>query len=226
VARILVVEDEPAIAMGLQDNLRIEGHQVEVMAGGVEAEARTRAGDLDLLVLDIILPGRDGLTVCRNLRAAGIRTPILLLTAKGQEADKVAGLDSGADDYVTKPFSQNELLARVRALLRRSSEGADEPSVFESGPLEVDLVRWEVRRRGRQVHLTGTEFRMLRVLIRNRGRMLTVDDILEQVWGRGVFLTERVVYTHINNLRSKIDPAPRTRPLISSVRGVGYRFDG
>jgi len=226
VASILVVEDEPAIAMGLQDNLQLDGHSVEVVADGIEAEARARTRAFDLVILDVMLPGRDGLAVCRNLRSLGLRTPILLLTARGQEADKVAGLDSGADDYVTKPFSHAEVLARVRALLRRSGESRHEPAVFQSGSLEVDFDRWEVRRDGRLVRLTGNEFRMLRVLIRHRGMMLTVDEILEHVWGPRVFLTERVVYTHINNLRNKIDPTPGDRPLIVSVRGVGYRFDG
>jgi len=226
VARILVVEDEPAIAMGLQDNLQLDGHRVEVIANGVEAEARAQNGEFDLVILDLMLPGRDGLTICRNLRSTGVRASILLLTAKGQEADKIAGLDSGADDYVTKPFGHGEVLARVRALLRRSGEIRDRPPVFESGPLRVDFRRWEVSRHGKPVRLTGTEFRMLQVLIEHRGEMLTVEQILEHVWGQEVFLTERVVYTHINNLRKKVDPSPRERPLIVSVRGVGYRFEG
>ncbi len=224
--RILLVEDEPSIAMGLGDDLQAEGFEVAVVGDGATAERRILAREHDLVLLDVMLPRKDGFAVCRSVRAAGVRTPIILLTAKGQEADKVLGLDIGADDYVTKPFSYAELLARVRAVLRRAGDDESGPKAWERGDLRVDFVRGEATRRGKPVALTATEFRMLRVFCRYPGQVLTIDQLLARVWGPGVFLTDRVVYTHVNNLRSKIEPEPSRPRFVISVRGQGYRFDG
>jgi DNA-binding response OmpR family regulator len=225
--RILVVEDEPVIALGLRDSLEAEGYGVEVAGEGVEAESRAREGGFDLILLDVMLPGRDGFSICRNLRASGVSTPVILLTAKGQEADRIKGLDLGADDYVTKPFSRGELLARIRAALRRrSAAGERQASSYSFGDVTIDFARHEAARGGAPLDLTPIEFKMLRVFIENRGRVLPHDEIIERVWGRGAFLSDRVLYTHVNNLRGKIEAAPAQPRYIAGVRGVGYRFDG
>jgi DNA-binding response OmpR family regulator len=222
--RILIVEDEPTIAIGLQDDLEAEGYDVEVASDGDTAATKAVGGSFDLILLDVMLPGRDGLTICRDLRSAGSHTPIILLTARGQEQDKVLGLGLGADDYVTKPFSPRELVARIQALLRRASR----PPIgkaFQFADVNIDFSRHEVRREGRIVELTPTEFKLLRVLIESRGEVLSLDRLLEEGWGKDVFLTDRVIYTHINNLRAKIERDPRKPRYIVSVRGAGYRFD-
>ena len=225
--RILVVEDEPVIALGLRDSLEAEGYAVEVAAEGVEAEARAREGGFELIVLDVMLPGRDGFSICRNLRASGLSTPVILLTAKGQEADKIRGLDLGADDYVTKPFARGELLARVRAALRRSATPTEAlPASYAFGDVTVDFARHEASRAGQPLDLTPIEFKMLQTFIENRDRVLTHDEIIERVWGRDTFLTDRVLYTHVNNLRGKIEATPSEPRFLTGVRGVGYRFDG
>jgi DNA-binding response OmpR family regulator len=226
VPRLLVVEDEPTIAMGLQDDLRLEGHTVDVAGDGVAAERAALEKRHDLILLDVMLPGKDGFAVCRAVRAAGVRTPIILLTAKGQEVDKVLGLELGADDYVTKPFSPRELVARINAVLRRAGGPPLISEVYDCGDLTVDFARFEARRKGRPIDLTALEFKLLRVLLAHRGRVLTHDQLIEEVWGKDVFLTDRVIYTHVNNLRQKIEPHPARPALLVSVRGVGYRFDG
>jgi DNA-binding response OmpR family regulator len=225
-ARILVVEDEPTIAMGLQDDLQLEGHAVDVATDGAAAEAAALARQHDLILLDIMLPRKDGVSVCRAVRAAGVRTPIILLTAKGQEVDKVLGLDLGADDYVTKPFSPRELVARINALLRRATEPPLPSQVYRFGDLTIDFGRFEASRSGRPVDLTATEFKILRAFVAHRGQVLTHDQLIAEVWGKDVFLTDRVIYTHVNNLRQKIEVDPARPVLLVSVRGVGYRFDG
>ena len=225
--RILVVEDEPGIALGLEDDLRLEGWDVELVDNGAVASQRAREQAFDLILLDVMLPGKDGFDVCRELRKAGVRTPIIMMTAKAQEAEKVLGLDLGADDYVTKPFSPKELRARVRAALRRSSNGPDQVSeIYRFGDVEVDAARGEVRRRGAVVETTATEFKLLGAFIRNRGRVLSREKLLDQAWGAGTFLTDRVVDNHIVALRRKIEPEPAEPKYLVSVRGLGYRFDG
>ncbi len=223
--RILVVEDEPAIAIGLEDDLRLEGYEVEVVADGVTALARGRDSGLALILLDVMLPQKDGFTVCRELRMAGIRTPIILLTAKGQEIDKVVGLELGADDYVTKPFSQRELLARIRAVLRRTTEAPAPAPVYQIGDLSIDFARFEATRGGEIIPMTALEFKLLRAFLQQPGRVLTRNELLDAVWGKEVFVTDRLVDIHINNLRKKIEPAPAKPRFIISVRGVGYRLD-
>jgi DNA-binding response OmpR family regulator len=168
----------------------------------------------------------DGFTVCREARGAGVRTPILMLTAKGQEVDKVVGLELGADDYVTKPFSPRELLARIKALLRRVHEDPKQPTVYHFGDISVDVGRFEVVRNDEIINLTAMEFKLLRAFLEHRGQVLTIDRLLEEVWGKDVFLTDRVIYTHVNNLRGKLEKDPGNPKFLVSVRGIGYRFDG
>jgi DNA-binding response OmpR family regulator len=222
--RILVVEDEYAIAVGLRDDLEADGYQVDVAADGLEGERAARTSRYDLVLLDLMLPKKDGFAVCRALRGAGVKTPIVALTARAHEADKVLGLELGADDYVTKPFSSRELLARVRAVLRRVADAAPGPASFQRGDLVVDFSRYETRRAGQLVALTPTEYRLLAALVGSRGSVLSVDELIDQVWGKGIALTDRVVYTHVNKLRAKIEPDPARPVIVIGVRGVGYRL--
>ena len=221
--RILIVEDEPDIALGMELDLREEGYEVEVVGDGQEASRIGRQPGWDLILLDVMLPRKDGFDVCRDLRRAKVRTPILMLTAKAQEAEKIMGLDLGADDYVTKPFSPRELRARIRALLRRTAP--EEPGVERFGNCEVDFGRAELRRAGRTLDLTRLELNMLRLFLQNRGRVLSRNRVIDDVWGCGVFVTDRVVDTHIVKLRRKIEADPAAPRHIVSVRGLGYRFD-
>lgn len=222
--RILVVEDEPGLAVGLEDDLKLEGYEVEVARDGTTASRMALTQPFDAIVLDIMLPGKDGFEICRELRRAGRRTPIILLTAKTEESDKVLGLELGADDYVTKPFSPRELRARVKAVLRRAQ--GERPERYQFGDVEVDFGRCEVRRGGKPIEFTALEFKLLAAFIRHRGHVLARNQLLDEVWGHGTFITDRVVDTHIANLRKKIEPKlARPRHLVS-VRGIGYRFDG
>lgn len=222
--RILVVEDEPAIAIALEDDLRSEGYEVEVVRDGVSASRRACEETYDAVLLDIMLPRKDGFEVCRDIRHAGVQTPILMLTAKNRESEKIVGLDTGADDYVTKPYSPRELRARIRAMLRRSA--GERPEIYRLGDVEVDFTRYEVRRRGRLVPMTPLELKVLMVFIENRGRALTRRRLLDLAWGRNVFVTDRVVDNQITNLRKKIERDPSKPRYLVNVRGVGYRFDG
>jgi DNA-binding response OmpR family regulator len=222
--RILVVEDEAAIAFGLQLDLKSEGYDVETESDGERALQRARTEAFDLILLDVMLPHKDGYEVCRELRRGGSKTPIIMLTAKAQEAEKVLGLEIGADDYVTKPFSPRELRARIKAALRRTAE--DDLPVYRFGDAEVDFGRCELRRAGKPVELTAFEFKLLAALIRSGGKVLSRDQLLDLVWGHGTFVTDRVVDNHVVTLRKKVEPEPSEPRYIVSVRGLGYRFDG
>lgn len=222
-AKILIIEDEPDIALGLELDLRDDGYEAEAVHDGVEGVRRGKEPGWDLILLDVMLPHKDGFDVCRDLRRAKVKTPILMLTAKTQEAEKILGLDLGADDYVTKPFSPRELRARIRALLRRTVAEAAPGARF--GECEADLEKMELRRRGAVVELTAIEWKMLRCFLDNRGRLLSREQLIESVWGRGVALTDRVVDTHIVKLRRKIGDNPAEPRHIVSIRGLGYRFD-
>jgi DNA-binding response OmpR family regulator len=222
-SRLLVVEDEPGIAFALETDLRSEGYDVDVVTTGDEALKRARSEPFDLVLLDVMLPGKDGFEVCREIRRAGVRTPIILLTAKSQEAEKVMGLELGADDYVTKPFSPRELRARIKAALRRTAP--ESPDVFRFGDSEVDFARCEVRRGGTAIDLTALEFKLLSVFVRSRGRVLTREQLLDAAWGRDVSLNDRVVDNHIVSLRRKIEPDPARPRHLLNIRGLGYRFD-
>jgi DNA-binding response OmpR family regulator len=223
--RILVVEDEPGIALGLEDDLTMEGYEVEVAGDGITAARLARTGGFDLILLDVMLPGKDGLEVCRELRRAGLKTPILMLTAKAREAEKVMGLELGADDYVTKPFGTKELRARIKALLRRAS-GEGDPERCRFGDVEVDFARGELSLGGKRVELTPIEFKLLDVFIRARGRVLSRDQLIASTWGPDTFTSARIVDNHIANLRRKIGDDPGEPRFLRNVRGLGYRFDG
>jgi DNA-binding response OmpR family regulator len=223
-ARILIVEDEPDIALGLEEELKRHGHQVTVASDGDSAIERGRESAWDVILLDIMLPRRDGFDVCRELRRAHIRTPIIMLTARTQEAEKILALELGADDYVTKPFSGGELRARIQALMRRVS--GDVASLYHFGDCEVNFDSSQVRRAGQPLETTALEFRLLSTLIRCRGKVLTREQLIEQAWGRGTNIGDRVVDTHILNLRKKVEPVPAEPRFVRSVRGIGYRFDG
>jgi len=221
-SRILIVEDEADIALGLEDDLTVEGHQVEVARDGEAGCRLGRDGGWDLILLDVMLPKKDGFDVCRELRRSGVHTPIILLTAKAQEAEKVLGLELGADDYVTKPFSPRELRARIKAVLRRFAT----PERYRFGDVEVDFARAEVRREGAAVEVTPIEFKLLAAFIQRRGRVLSREQLLDAAWDRDIHVTDRAVDAHIVNLRRKIEPQPAEPKYLLSVRGLGYRFDG
>jgi len=223
-ARILIVEDEPRLALGLRDDLALEGYDVEVVGDGAEATTRARATPFDLIILDVMLPKKDGFEVCRELRLVGLKTPIIMLTARIEESEKVMGLEAGADDYVTKPFSPRELRARIKAALRRA--GDETPDRYRFGDIDVNFGRSELRRAGRVIDTTTLELKLLAAFVRHRGRTLSRARLLDEVWGAGTFVTDRVVDTHITNLRKKIESEPGRPRYLISVRGVGYRFDG
>jgi DNA-binding response OmpR family regulator len=223
-SRILIVEDEPSIALALEEDLRHEGYETQVVSDGDAAVERGAAGALDLILLDVMLPGRDGFEVCRELRRIGIDTPIVLLTARTQEAEKVLGLEAGADDYVTKPYSPRELRARVKAHLRRSARQLGD--VFRFGDTELDFTRCELRRSGKAVDLSALEFKLLTAFVKRSGRLLTRTQLLDEVWGRDTHVTDRVVDNQVTNLRKKIEPNPDRPRYLVSLRGLGYRFDG
>jgi len=222
--RILVIEDEPGIALGLETDLKLEGYDVEVARDGETGLRRAREGAFDLILLDVMLPRKDGFAVCREIRRARLPVSIIVLTAKTHEAEKVLGLELGADDYVTKPFSPLELRARIKAVLRRNI--SDTLETYRFGDIEVNFRRGEVRRAGAVVETTAIEFRLLAAFIRLRGRVLTREQLLDEVWGRDSTPTDRVVDNHIMNLRRKIEPSPEEPRFLTSVRGLGYRFDG
>jgi len=222
--RILIVEDEPSIAMALEDDLRREGYATEVVTDGETAATGAIASAFDLILLDVMLPKKDGFDVCRDVRRAGVGTPIILLTAKTQEAEKVLGLELGADDYVTKPYSARELRARVKAHLRRGN--GHTPEVFRFGDFELDFARCELRRKGKAVELSALEFKLLSAFVHHSGRLLTREQLLDEVWGPGTHVTDRVVDNQVTNLRKKIEPRPERPRYVIALRGLGYRFDG
>ena len=225
-ADILIVEDDRAILRGLEENLAFEGHQVRHLMRGDEAPERIAADRPDLLILDVMLPGLNGFEICRRVRRVDRRMPILMLTARGEDVDKVMGLDLGADDYLTKPFSLFELLARVRALLRRSSNDASPPlpDGIAFGDVTVDFVRFVATRGGRPAHLTPKEFSLLRYLAGQQGAAVRRDAILAHVWGGDINVTNRTVDTHVLSLRQKLEADSSMPRHLLTVHGVGYRF--
>ena len=222
--RVLVVEDEDNIATLLRDDLKIEGYEAEIVSDGEQVLAIVKEKDFDLILLDIMLPGMDGYEICRQLRRDETSIPIIMLTAKGQEAEKVLGLELGADDYITKPFSPLELRARIKAVLRRTSK--DLPQRYQFGKLEFDFLRYELRQEDHAMDMTPMELRLLAMFIQHRGRLLSRDQILDLAWGEEVYVSDWAVDTQISNLRKKIEPDPQAPEFIISVRGMGYRFDG
>jgi DNA-binding response OmpR family regulator len=220
---VLIIEDDSTLLRGLQDNFRSRGYVVRTASDGRQGLSAALSDPPDLILLDIMLPKINGYEVCRVIREHGLRMPIIMLTVKGQEEDIVRGLDLGADDYVTKPFSIRELLARANAFLRHRQP--DLPEVYRFGDCELNLASCRLFRGGTEVRLTAKEFRMLELLAGRPGRTLTRNQILDAVWGRAVIVTSRSVDRCIATLRSKIEPEPEHPRHIKTVRGIGYRFE-
>jgi len=223
--RILLIEDEEALLMTLTDRLRAEGYSVEVARNGDDGAAHGTRDVFDLIILDIQLPKRNGFDVCRDIRQAGVITPILMLTARGTTVDKVVGLKIGADDYMTKPFEMMELTARIEALLRRSPiRVPEQENVHELGSLRIDLRGTEVQREGRPVSLSAREFQLLRYLVEHRGKTVSRGELLKEVWGYNASTYTRTVDMHVASLRQKIEDDPKQPQWIVTVPGLGYKL--
>jgi len=224
--KILIVEDEESILMPLEDNLKLEGYEISCARDGLEGLSMAAEHPFDLIVLDIMLPKLDGFEVCKRLRQDRVMTPILMLTAKSQEIDKVLGLELGADDYVTKPFSSRELLARIKSILRRAKEPHRGIDFFRFDAIELDFVKYEAKKQGQPIPLTALEFALLHFLIQNKGRVVHRNEVLDSVWGKDVYVDARTVDKHISLLRKKFEDDPQEPKYILGVRGVGYKFTG
>ena len=226
-SRLLLVEDEPGLQLALSDRLAAEGYQVEAAGDGNTAIARATGEPFDIIVLDVMLPGRDGFDVAKTLRQQGLKTPILMLTARGEVVDRVVGLKLGADDYLTKPFEMIELLARLEALLRRAPAS---PGIslerYQFGDVAVDVRKAEVTRNGDIVELSAKEFHLLRYFIEHRGATLSREELLHQVWGYQNTPSTRTVDVHVAWLRQKLEPNTRIPQFILTVHGLGYKFAG
>jgi DNA-binding response OmpR family regulator len=225
-AKILVVEDEPNMVVGLRDNFEFEGYEVITAGDGVEGLKRALEESPDLVVLDVMMPRMSGLEVCKQLRAKRASLPIIMLTARGQEVDKVVGLELGADDYVTKPFSIRELLARVKAVLRRTAVIPKDQEQHSFGDVEVDLRRCRVLKSGKALDVSSKEFELLKYFISHSGETLSRHRLLEDVWGYEHYPTTRTVDTHLVRLRQKLEPNPEEPQYFLTVHGTGYRFVG
>jgi DNA-binding response OmpR family regulator len=224
VTTVLAIEDDPAILRGLSDNLRFEGYEVFTAADGETGYNLQRQHKPDLIVLDLMLPRMSGFELCRKLRGEGVHTPILMLTARSEEPDRVLGLDLGADDYVTKPFSVRELMARVRALLRRSQPRTDLPNELRFGGVEIDFLSYEARCNGTPIEMTRKEFAILRYLASRGGEVVSRDDLLNEVWGYESYPSSRTVDNHVASLRAKLERNSPEPEHIRTVHGVGYKF--
>lgn len=222
--KILIIEDEPNMVLGLRDSCEYEGYEVIVARDGEEGLNKVSTGKPDIILLDVMLPLMSGTDVCRALRAKGIETPIILLTARSQEIDKVVGLEVGADDYVTKPFSIKELLARVRAHLRRASKQVAEIESFKFSDVELNFKRYRASKGGLELELSAREYDILRYLIQRRDEIVTRDQLLDEVWGYGSNPITRTIDNHIAKLRQKIEDTPSEPQHIITVHRVGYRF--
>jgi len=226
--RILVVEDEPSLSMAIRDELEFEGFEASVVEDGITGFDRILAEAPDLVILDLMLPGKSGFEICREVRGRGMATPIIMLTARALEVDRVKGLDLGADDYVIKPFSLAELVARIRAVLRRMqgtnrTEGATE--ILQVGELRLDVRKQEAFVGGRQIELTHKEFQLLEFLLRHPGEVISRDEFLGRLWGEEIYVTPRNVDTHMASLRKKIEEDADQPRYILSVRGAGYKLN-
>jgi DNA-binding response OmpR family regulator len=222
--KILIIEDEQSILMALTDDLSLEGYEITSATDGLQGLAMAKENRHDLIILDIMLPKMDGFEVCKQLRQAGLTTPVLMLTAKSQEMDKVLGLELGADDYVTKPFSPRELIARVKAILRRVKTTQEAFDTYKFGDVEIDFKKYEVKKKGKPIYLTTLEFSLISFLIKNKDQVLDRSTILNGVWGDEVYVLPKTVDTHIGHLRKKIEDDPANPKHIIGVRGVGYKF--
>lgn len=221
---ILAIEDDPAILRGLADNLRFESYEVLTATDGESGYALIREKRPDLIILDLMLPKLSGYEICRKVRAEGIQTPILMLTARGEEADRVLGLDLGADDYVAKPFSIRELLARIRAILRRAQPAKELPDELRFDDVVVNFLSWEAHKAGEVLEMTRKEFSIIRFLASRAGEVVTRDELLNEVWGYENYPTTRTVDNHIAGLRAKIERDPGDPRHLRTVHGVGYKF--
>ena len=224
--RILIIEDDRAILRGLKDNLEYESYEVLTAEDGEQGYCLIREKQPDLIILDLMLPKMNGYELCRKVRGEGVTTPILMLTARGEEVDRVRGLDLGADDYVTKPFSVPELLARIRAILRRvqRSKVGDLPNELRFGAVSIDFKRFEARKAGKILNMSRKEFGLLRLLAARVGEVVTRDEVLDEVWGYDHYPTTRTVDNHIASLRSKLEDDPSNPCHLITVHGVGYRL--
>jgi len=224
--KILIIEDDETILLGLKDDMEFEGYEVAVAENGKEGYMLARNKEFQLIILDILLPELNGFEICKKLREENVKTPILMLTAaKTEEMDKVMGLEMGADDYVTKPVGSREMVARVKAILRRAGEEKMTGNVYEFGDVSVDFRRHEVLKAGEKIHLTALEFKLLSFFIERRGEVVTRDNLLDEAWGDAI-ISPRTLDSHIAHLRKKIEPHPSRPKYIVSVRGVGHIFEG
>lgn len=224
-ARILLVEDEAALAMTLGDRLRFSGYDVDQASNGAEALKLAEASPYDLVILDVMLPGRNGFEVLREMRNRGLTGPVIMLTARGELADKLTGFQAGADDYLTKPFETMELLARVEALLRRGGSSGRQLDVVRFGPVEVDMRTGHVNREGRVVEMAAKELQLLRYLLSRRGETVPREELLKEVWGYDSGLLTRTLDVHVAWLRQKIEENPSTPRYLITLRGMGYRLN-
>jgi DNA-binding response OmpR family regulator len=224
--KILIVEDEPNMVSGLRDNCEFEGYEVITAADGVAGLERALNDSPDLVILDVMMPRMSGLDVCKQLKSKRPSVPIIMLTARGQEVDKVVGLELGADDYVTKPFSIRELLARVKAVLRRAQPVPKDKERYSFGDIEVDLRACQVMRKGKQLDMSSKEFELLKYFLCHSGEAISRDRLLEAVWGYDRFPTTRTVDAHIVRLRQKLEPKPDEPHFFLTVHGTGYKFVG
>jgi DNA-binding response OmpR family regulator len=224
--KILIVEDEPNMVAGLRDNFEFEGYQVATAPDGVAGLERALSDSPDLVILDVMMPRMSGLEVCKQLKAKRPAIPIIMLTARGQEVDKVVGLELGADDYVTKPFSIRELLARVKAVLRRVQSLPKNGERYTFGDVEVNLKSCQVSRKGKPLDFSSKEFELLKYFLTHSGEAVSRDQLLEDVWGYDRFPTTRTVDAHIVRLRQKLEPKPDDPHFFLTVHGVGYKFVG
>ena len=223
--KVLIIEDEPGILLSLKDEFESEGYSVFTAEDGEKGFKMVKQQRPDLVILDIMLPLLDGYEVCKKLRMEGDSTPIIMLTVKDKEIDRVLGLELGADDYVTKPFSLRELMARAKAVLRRTEERAKDLTDYKFGRIELDFKKYEARKKGKKLELTPLEFQMLKVFIQKKGQVVTRDDFLDKVWGEdNVSVSFRTIDSHVANIRKKIEDNPSRPKHILSIRGVGYKF--
>lgn len=221
---ILIIEDEPAMQMGLKDNLTIEGYAVDIESDGESGLQKIKTGDYDLILLDVMLPKLSGFDVCKAARLAGNTSPIILLTARGEEIDKVLGLEFGADDYITKPFSVRELLARIKAILRRNQSRGTKNALIMIGNLHVDFDSFTAKNQDSEIKLSHKEFEILLYLYKNRNKVISRDDLLEKVWGYEEAITTRTVDNFIARIRQKVESNSNQPRVILTVHGSGYKM--
>jgi len=223
--KILIVEDDPGILLSLKDEFESEGYEISAAEDGEKGFKMAKQQKPDLIILDIMLPFQDGYEVCKRLRMEGDTTPIIMLTVKDKEIDRVLGLELGADDYVTKPFSLRELMARVKSVLRRTEERTKDLATYGFGQVELDFKKYEAKKKGKKLELTPLEFQMLKLFIQRKEQVVSRDDFLDKIWGEdNTYVSFRTVDSHIANIRKKIEDDPSNPKHIISIRGVGYKF--